>query len=180
MNRDTAKGGRRRAAPNSPPPPVHPEASSEAKRVAAAVLEVLAGMRGPCEAAQVLGISLARYYQLENRALDGLLAACEPRRRGRGQGGPTELATLRRECERLRRECARQQALVRAAQKTVGFTPPPPEPADEPSGSGRKRRRRRPRARALRAAALLREEQPPPAEMAPAVQAETASAAAEV
>ncbi len=138
---------------------VHPEASSEAKRLAAAILEVLAGLRGPGEAADMLGISLARYYQIENRALEGLLAGCEPRRRGRGQLAPNELVGLRRECDRLRRECARQQALVRAAQKTVGLTPPAPvAPASEKAG--RKRRRRRPKARALKMAALLREQHP--------------------
>jgi hypothetical protein len=135
------------------------EASAEAKRIAAAVLEVLAGTRGPCEAASVLGISLARYYQLETRALAGLVAGCEPRRRG-SRKGPTELSSLRQECDRLRRECARQQALLRAAQRTVGLTPSsPPAPAPPPSSSGntgRKRRKRRPKARALKAAALLR------------------------
>src|SRR4051794_11117365 len=75
-----------------------PEASSEARRLAAAILEVLAGVRGPTEMSQVLGISLARYYQLERRALAGLLAACEPRRRGRGQRSSNELAALRQEC----------------------------------------------------------------------------------
>src|SRR4051812_10705900 len=87
------------------------ERNLHARRLAAAVLEVLAGLRGPAEAAQVLGISLARYYQVERRALDGLVAGCEPRRRGAAQRGPSELATLRQECSRLRRECARQQAL---------------------------------------------------------------------
>lgn len=135
------------------------EGSGEAKRLAAAILEVLAGARGPSEAAEVLGISLARYYQLETRALGGLLAACEPRRR-KGRRGGSDLATLRKECERLRRECTRQQALVRAAQRTVGLVPPPaplPQPA---SGSGRRRRKRRPKARALKVAALLRVEEP--------------------
>src|SRR6516165_9468766 len=105
----------------SAPSGMSAEASQLARRLAAAILEVLAGLRGPAEAAQVLGISLARYYQVERRALDGLLAGCEPRRRGAGQRGPSELATLRQECSRLRRECARQQALVRAAQRTVGL-----------------------------------------------------------
>jgi len=134
------------------------EASAEAKRIAAAILEVLAGTRGPSEAASVLGISLARYYQLETRALAGLVAGCEPRRRGIRKG-PTELASLRQECDRLRRECARQQALVRAAQRTVGLAPSPPPPGPPPAASGstgKKRRKRRPRARALKAAALLR------------------------
>src|SRR5277367_3066829 len=124
------------------------EGSAEAKRLAAAILEVLAGMRGPSEAAKVLGISLARYYQLETRALAGLLAGCEPRRRG-GRKGPTELSALRQECERLRRDCARQQALVRAAQRTVGLAPPAVEEPPASTGSSKKRRKRRPTARAL-------------------------------
>lgn len=135
------------------------DGSNEAKRLAAAILEVLAGTRGPSEAAQVLGISLARYYQLETRALAGLLAGCEPRRRG-GRRGASELSTLRQECERLRRECARQQSLVRAAQRTVGLVQadsPPPAPQ---AGTARKRRKRRPKARALKVAAQLRQSEP--------------------
>lgn len=133
-----------------------PMASAEAKRVAAAILEVLAGARGPCAAAQVLGISLARYYQLENRAIAGLVAACEPRRRGRGCHGPVnELVALRQECQRLRRDCARQQALVRAAERTVGLNPPAVEDTPSPVASGKKRRKRRPAARALKMAAML-------------------------
>jgi hypothetical protein len=138
-----------------------PPASIEAKRLAAAILEVLAGARGPSEAAQVVGISLARYYQLENRAIAGLLSACEPRRRRRGSAGPVnELAALRQECQRLRRDCARQQALVRAAQRTVGLNPPAVQETPPSTGSGKKRRKRRPRARALKMAALLRDEPP--------------------
>jgi hypothetical protein len=136
------------------------EASAEAKRIAAAVLEVLAGSRGPSEAASVLGISLARYYQLETRALAGLVAGCEPRRRGTRKG-PTELSSLRQECDRLRRECGRQQTLLRAAQRTVGLTPSSPlTPASPPpANKSGKRRKRRPRARALKVAALLRAEE---------------------
>jgi hypothetical protein len=139
----------------SAPAPPFAESSAEAKRVAAAVLEVLAGTRGPAEAAAALGISLPRYYQLEGRALAGLLAACEPRRGGRTRGG-NEVTALRQECERLHRECARQQALVRAAQRSVGLAPPPPPPPRTTEG-GRKRRRRRPKARALKVVAMLRQ-----------------------
>jgi hypothetical protein len=133
-----------------------PDASPEARRLAATILGVLAGAQLPSEAAGALGLSLARYYQLELRAVAGLVAACEPRRRGRGQPAEGGVAALRRECERLRRECARQQALVRAARRAVGLTTPPPTPP--PAEGGRKRRRRRPTARALKMAALL---QPP-------------------
>src|SRR5262249_49555858 len=70
--------------------------------------------------------------------------------------GGNEVTALRRECERLQRECARQQALVRAAQRSVGLAPPPPPPP-RPAEGGRKRRRRRPKARALKVVALLRQ-----------------------
>lgn len=133
------------------------EASRTAKQLAAAVLEVLAGTQAPSEAARSLGISLARYYQLELRALNGLVGACEARRRGRGSRTGNEMTDLRRECERLRRECARQQALVRATRRTglaEAVTPPPPPPAEKP----KQRRRRRPIARAMKMAALLKEE----------------------
>lgn len=128
-------------------------ASMEAKRLAAAVLEVLAGARLPSEAAAVLQVSVGRYYQLESRALGGLVAACEPRRRGRGRKSSNEASSLRQECDRLRRECARQQALVRAAQRTVGL-PAPAGPPNTEKG-GKKRRKRKPTARALKMAALL-------------------------
>ena len=77
-----------------------PEAGQEARRLAAAILEVLAGLQTPSVAARGLGLSLARYYQLEVRALAGLVSACESRRRGRQSGN--ELAGVARECERLR------------------------------------------------------------------------------
>jgi hypothetical protein len=143
-----------------------PEASREARKLAAAILEVLAGARAPGEAARVLGVSLARYYQLEVRAVAGLVAACEDRRRkGRGRAAGGELIALRRECEQLRRDCARQQALVRAARRTVGLTAPAPPP---PPPGGRKRRPRRPTARALKMAALLQPEGDEPEPPAPA------------
>ena len=53
--------------------------SREAQRLAVVILEVLAGVRTPGEAAKVLEITAARYYQLETRALGGLVKALEPR-----------------------------------------------------------------------------------------------------
>ena len=46
--------------------------SVEAKRIAAAILEALAGERTPIQAAQALSVSLPRYYQLEAAGLRGL------------------------------------------------------------------------------------------------------------
>ncbi|HEV3261145.1 MAG TPA: hypothetical protein VG013_30110 [Gemmataceae bacterium] len=142
-------GRRHGSAPRPQPPPL----SREAKQRAAAILEVLAGGRTPAEAAQALAVSLSRYYLLETRALQGLLAACEPAPRGPGPDERRALAALRAECDRWKRECARQQALVRAAQRTIGLAAPAP-----PAKAGRKRKPRKPVARALQAVARLQQE----------------------
>jgi hypothetical protein len=126
------------------------EASRQARRVAAMVLEVLAGARTPTEAAQALELSVPRYYQLETRALHGLLAACEPGRKGRVPSLAQELTLVQRDKERLQREVLRQQALVRAAQRTVGLPPPA-----LPKSAGKKKTRRRRLARALHLADRL-------------------------
>src|SRR5438132_6062834 len=136
-------------APRPQPPPP----SREAKQRAAAILEVLAGGRTPAEAAGALAVSLSRYYLLETQALQGLLAACEPAPRGPGPDDRRALAALRAECDRWKRECARQQALVRAAQRTIGLAAPVP-----PARAGHKRKPRKPVARALQAAARLQQE----------------------
>jgi hypothetical protein len=133
-------------------------ASSEAKRRAAAILEVLGGLRLPGDAAAALGVSLPRYYLLEQQALGGLLAACEPRVQGRVVTAERRVVCLEKEVARLRQECGRHQALVRAAQRTVGLPPParPKPPEKGKAGAGKKSRRRRPTVRALRAAQDLR------------------------
>jgi N-acetylmuramoyl-L-alanine amidase len=52
------------------PQPLSPSGtSSQARRQAAAILEVLAGARTPADAARALGVSLPRYYLLEEKAL---------------------------------------------------------------------------------------------------------------
>jgi hypothetical protein len=61
------------------------EHSREAQRWAAVILEVLAGVRTPAQAAEALSVSLPRYYQLETRALRGLVASCEARPKGPGR-----------------------------------------------------------------------------------------------
>lgn len=129
------------------------ENSREAQRLATAILEVLAGVRTPGQAAEALSVSLPRYYHLEGRALRGLLASCEARARGRVRSPEKELAALERQHERLQRELSRQQTLVRMAQRTVGLTPPP-----VPAPKGSKKRRRRPVVRALAAATHLQQQ----------------------
>jgi hypothetical protein len=134
-------------------------ASREARQLAAAILEVLAGVRAPLAAAQLLGISLPRYYAMEMRALQGLLVSCEPRPRGRVRTPASQLASLQRECEQLRRDCARQQALVRAAQRTIGLTTSSAVP-NKGRPSDHKRRSRKPTARALKVVRVLQEQTP--------------------
>ena len=124
--------------------------SPEAKRMAAAILEGLAGLRGPQEASEALGISMTRYYHLEARALQGLVGACEPRPRGRQQSPKAAITQL---------ELKRAQALVRSAQRTIGL--PPVRQRGKLGADGKKARRtRRAMVRAERAAAALREVSP--------------------
>jgi hypothetical protein len=128
---------------------------AEAKRLAAAILEVLAGARTPTEAATALGLSVPRYYQVEAQALRGLLAACEPKPKGRVRTAETEVAALHKENQRLQRELTRHQSLARAAQRAVGLSPPSPV-----SKTGKKPRKRRV-ARALNVAERLKQETAP-------------------
>jgi hypothetical protein len=143
------------------------DSTRDARRVAAAVLEVLAGARTPSEAALALGVSVPRYYQVETQALRGLLEACEPRPRGRGPSIAREMTVLRQENQRLQRDMMRQQALVRAGQRSVGLTPPPPPP----SKSGKKPRKRRV-ARALSVATRLQATNPTAAPTVASAQAQ--------
>ena len=99
--------------------------SRDAQRVAAAVLEVLAGVRTPTEAAVALSLSVPRYYLWEQRALEGLVRACEPRPQGKAASQRHQMALLEKEVNRLRQDCARQQALVRASQRTISLGGPP-------------------------------------------------------
>lgn len=146
------------------------EAGIEARRTAAVILEVLAGLRTPTGAATALGIPLPRYYVWEARAVQGLVTACQPRPRGPVVSADRQLAGLERELAVARRELARHQALARTAQRALGLPPAPAEtrpPATvhgKTKGKGRdapaesRPRRRRPTVRALRAARLLRAE----------------------
>ena len=145
-------------------PDGHPVPSStlelEGRRRAAAVLEVLGGAITPSEAAEALGVTLATYYLLESRALEGLVAACEPRSRGRAAAPGKSLLALKRENDHLRQDLSRTQAIARTVQRAAGIQ------VDDGDGAkdGDRKRHRRPHARALRAARALA---PPPAQSPP-------------
>lgn len=130
--------------------------SRDARRLAAAILEVLGGARTPSDAANALGMSLPRYYLLETRALNGLIEACEPRPLGRVRSPESELAAVQNDLERLKRENARLSALVRVAQRTIGLAAPPPA---KPTADGKKKRKRKPTVRALRAVEHLKKDE---------------------
>jgi hypothetical protein len=129
--------------------------SSEANRFAVVILEVLAGGRTPTDASQTLGITLPRYYQLETRALQGLVAALEPRRKVRQPSPEGRIAGLEKLLQEARREGLRQQALVRAAQRSLGIRPPSVVETKANGKDTPKRKRRRPVIRALKAAQTL-------------------------
>jgi hypothetical protein len=104
-----------------------------------------------------------------------------------------QIAVLEKEVARLRQDCARQQALVRASQRTIGLTASPPAAAKSPAKAngkvaggtaqrstgnataGKRKRKRRPVARALKAVAALQaapEVQETPADSSSAEKAE--------
>ena len=150
---------KRSAKTNSKPKKLGQQASAEANRRAAVVLEVLAGVRTPTEAAAALKLSVNYYYVLERKAMEGLLAACGPA--PKGPPGPSlavQLQRLEHQLQQCRRECQRQAALVRATQRAVGLpSSKPAKKVDKTNGTApKRRRRRRPTVRALRAAEQLR------------------------
>lgn len=148
---------RRRTRPRNPE---LAQSSEQARKHAAIVLECLAGATGPQEASRAMGVALARYYQLEARALASLVGALEPRPRGRQE---SEAALQRKaglERVRLERELHRYQALYRTVQKSLGIGPRP-QPVSEEKGK-RKRRLRRV-TRGERLAVELRSVTPSPA-----------------
>lgn len=134
------------------------QAGERARRLAALVLDVLGGNRSPGEAAQAMGLSVARYYVLEQRAVHGLVTACAaPPTRGPGTDPQRQVQRLEAENRRLTQALARQQAIVRSTQRALGLTQPrPPQPAP----GGKAKRKRRPMVRALRQS---RRVAPPPA-----------------
>jgi hypothetical protein len=141
--------------------------SEQARRNAALVLESLSGISGPVEAARGMGVALARYYQLEARALQAFVRALEPMPRGRHETPEVSARKAAADRQRLARELHRYQALYRTAQKTLGLAPRVEAPSEE-KGSKKKRRVRRV-TRGERVAHTLRERAERAAEPASAV-----------
>jgi hypothetical protein len=117
------------------------KASAEARKRMVMILETLSGVRTTQEAADGLGVALARYYQLETYALEGLLAALEPRARGRKVSAAQECEDLRAQIQRLEREVKRQQALYRTTQRALGVPKPASKRGVDAKGKPVRRRR---------------------------------------
>lgn len=129
----------------------------DSRKQAAVVLEVLAGLRSPEQAAEALGLSLQAYYNLETRALRGLLHGCTPTPPGRTLMLLKQVRSLEVKSAALEKQVGRYQALLRNAQRAAGLSPPAPVAAGKSDG----RRKRPPAVRALRAVEALQRERPP-------------------
>jgi hypothetical protein len=137
--------------------------SDAARRAAALLLEAWCGVRSTQSASEAMGVALPRFYHLEARALTVLVSAMEPRPRGRQKTAESELAKLKAEIQRLRREVARHQALYRTAQRSLGIAfAKPPEPQKNPAPGSRRKRGPRKKARGQAVAAVLLGGAPPP------------------
>jgi hypothetical protein len=135
------------------------ELTAESRRQAACVLEVLAGLRSPEQAAQALAISLPTYFHLETRALRGLVHACTPTPPGRTMVLLKQVRGLQTQCSILERQVGRYQALLRNAQRSAGLLTVPAQPKGKPPG----KRRHQPLVRALRPIEVLQREAASPA-----------------
>ena len=144
---------------------------ARARKQAAAVLEVLAGLRTPQQAADELGISLPTYFNLEIRAMRGLTFACCAQPPGRQQTLAPKLRQAQSRLAELEQQVGRYQALLRTAQRSVGLAPP--VPSKRPAGT--RRAPRKPSVRAMRTIAALGQAQPH-ADESPAMAASAASA----
>ena len=141
--------------PATPKPPPEVIASSQARRIAAVLLEVLAGLRATGSAATELGITPMRFYQIEERAIGGLIAACEPRPSGQPpeRRDALELARLREQVRRQAQELNQTRSVLRTTQRQLGVaTAPGPiavKPGTRTDGKPTKAKVRRPTVRAL-------------------------------
>ena len=151
----------RRATSHSTPPtairmrgPNVTGCSNDSRRIAAVLLEVLAGMRTPAQAATALNVSTPRYYSLELQALEGLVLACEPKQKGPGRSPQKLIEKQETQIHRLESEISRQRALIRSAQRAIGITTP--TLGKQKKG---KRQQRKPSIRALKVVSVLRSDE---------------------
>jgi hypothetical protein len=128
-----------------------PQLDGQGRKQAAAVLEVLTGLRTPQQAAQALNLSLPTYFKLETRALRGLVFACCALPPGRQPTLAPQLRQAQAKVSDLQRQLVRYQALLRTARHSMGLAHAvEPKPA-----AGAKRKVKKPSVRALRVVKAL-------------------------
>jgi hypothetical protein len=133
------------------------QVTPESRKHAACVLEVLAGLRSPEQAAEALGVSLPTYYNLESRALRGLIHGCTPTPPGRTLMLLKQVRSFEIQCQTLQKQVSRYQALLRNAQRSAGLPP-----VEAKVKAGARRKPKKPTVRALRVVeAITRVESPP-------------------
>ena len=95
-------------------------AEETAKKRVWMILQVLSGQMGVSDAAKAAEVSMTRYYQLEQKALKGMLHALSPAA-SKERGTPVEqLARIRKKNETLAEENSRQKQILRMARKLWG------------------------------------------------------------
>jgi hypothetical protein len=130
--------------------------SDAARRLAALLLEAWSGVRSTQDASLAMGVALTRFYQLEARALESIVAAMEPRPRGRQVTAAGELEKLRQANQKLKRDAERFAALYRTSQRALGVTIAKVQaPAKNAAPGGTRRRGPRKKARGQAVAAVL-------------------------
>ena len=90
-----------------------------ARRRCLLILSVLSGERPVSDAIAESGLSRNTYYQLEERALDGMLLALGPTPPGRKPDRSGELAALQAKVTRLEEEKRRAERLLLLTRKVV-------------------------------------------------------------
>jgi hypothetical protein len=130
--------------------------SEAARRQAALLLEVWCGVRTTQAASDAMGVAVTRFYQLEARALQMVVSAMEPRPRGRQKTAESEVAKLKAEAVRLRRDVERFQSLYRTSQRALGVAvAKAPEKSENPGPGSKRKRGPRKRARGQAVAKVL-------------------------
>lgn len=132
------------------------EGTRDAVRTGALLLEMLAGLRGPQETAEAMGVSQPRLYQLEAKALQAMIDALEPCPRGPKADPSKQVQAIELRCKKLETELRRYQALHRNATRSLNLPSPSKKVRAESKGEKTVKRRRRKTARAERVAQGLR------------------------
>jgi hypothetical protein len=90
-----------------------------AQRRCLLILAVLSGVKPVTEAIEETGMSRGSYYQLEEKALDGMLAALGPTPPGRKPDQRAEMAVLEAKVAKMEEEKRRAERLLLLTQKVV-------------------------------------------------------------